>query len=349
MRAIFSDEDHLAGRPVFGRRAASWKALEDKTVIDLFWDEAGVSRMPSVIAQLNVEAIVEAYHQVDQGSGVVIAGDNRSGVHGGASYTRWAKSLEQLELIISDLSQKCDQARVMPYLEGVPCSMHGWVFPNGEQISLIPCEMLVAESERATFFDYHGAATNWRPRDEITEQMTHAVRRAASYLASHYQYRGAFTIDGVATHEGFYPTELNPRFGGALSRVSAALPDLPLLTMHCATVEGYDLGISPKELSDLLISGATAKPVIRGMIQLDQACSSPQALYFKRRGEGWELCDEADQPDARANWGVATRGSLILANIDTSCCESGEAVGKLTRALLIIAKQIVLSGHVSVS
>ena len=42
----------VAGRPVYGGRSASWAALEDKTIIDDLWDQAGVSRAPSEIVSV---------------------------------------------------------------------------------------------------------------------------------------------------------------------------------------------------------------------------------------------------------------------------------------------------------
>ncbi len=305
MRTIFSASTDLAGRSVFGAREDRWRALEDKTIIDQFWDDAGVKRVDSVNVELSFEPLSEVFAQLDQGSGVVLAGDSRSGFHGGATRTRWAQTLEHLKLIAEDLSLECDTARVMPYLEGISCSMHGWVFPNGESIGLKPCEMLVVKSERETFFDYHGAASNWRPSPDIHDQMALAVELAATHLASQYQYRGVFTIDGIATADGFYPTELNPRFGGALGRMSVALPELPILIMHYATIEGHQLGITPSELRDLIVSASDAKPVIRGMIEVDYPCPSPQTIYYRRdRGE-WLECDETEDFDAKAKWGSA--------------------------------------------
>jgi hypothetical protein len=338
MRAIFSDHNELANRAVFGAREGRWKALEDKTIIDTFWDQAGVQRVKSVIIDLNLKALLAAFNQMNQGVGIVVAGDNRSGSHGGATHTRWARTHAQLKLIVEDLSQSCDCARVMPYLEGVSCSMHGWVFPSGEYISLKPCEMLVAESERETIFDYHGAATNWQPNLEIHEQMTQAVHLAATYLATHYQYLGVFTIDGIATAEGFFPTELNPRFGGAIGRMSAALPDLPLLTMHYATIEGHELGISPSDLRELVISAADAKPIIRGMMEIHLPCSTPQDFYYQNQGSDWIACDESDDYDAKAKWGKATIGSLIFAYLEPRCFLPGEATINVVREFMTLVK-----------
>ena len=43
---------HLDGRPFLAYRRAEWVALEDKVVVDAFWDRAGVARQPSVVVPL---------------------------------------------------------------------------------------------------------------------------------------------------------------------------------------------------------------------------------------------------------------------------------------------------------
>lgn len=343
LRTIFSSSDHLAGRRVFGARPPLWQALEDKTIIDDFWDRAGVKRVASLTVRLTMDDLCKAYSQLNQGSGVVIAGDSKSGFHGGASRTRWARSTEHLGLILIDLLKECDRARVMPYLEGVSCSMHGWVFPNGEIVSLRPCEMLVSHSERETYFDYHGAASYWRPNETIHQEMRQAVESTAALLHSDYQYRGAFTVDGVATAEGFYPTELNPRFGGALGRMSAALPQLPLLTMHYASVEGHDVGLSPMELRELVIKAAEAKPIVRGMIELEITCQEPLSFFYQREGDLWRECEESEAHIAQAKWGKAIRGSLIFLYLQPESLTPYQPTIGLVSELLLTVKRRVLT------
>ena len=57
-----------------------------------------------------------------------------------------------------------------------------------------------------------------------------ATRRGAlgEQLRAEVGFRGAFTLDGVATADGFRPTELNPRFGAGLGVITRGLADVPL-------------------------------------------------------------------------------------------------------------------------
>lgn len=355
MRTIFSEGKPIAGRSVFGARPQSWQALEDKIIIDEFWDLAGVKRAPSQNIKLNLAKLQHAFHNMNHGQGVVISGDAKSGFHGGASRTRWAKTEQQLELILNELLLECEEARVMPLLEGVSCSMHGWVFPNGEYISLHPCEMLVSYSEQETKFEYHGASSYWRPSPTLEQEMREAVEKSAELLSKKYNYRGVFTVDGIATDKGFFPSELNPRFGGALSRLGSALPELPLLSMHYASIEGYDLGISPRELKELIISIAEAKPIIRGMIKLKENCTRPTTIYFKKGLEEWIVCSTLDQSedhvnqmhlsDAHIKWGSSINGSLIFAYLEPNCLNQEQASLPWVKKLLVTAKSYIKSNY----
>lgn len=324
IRTIFNTSATFAGRKVFGARQPSWIALEDKVTIDQFWDQAGIKRAPSLITSLDEAALQQALLQIDQGSGVVIAGDNRSGWHGGASRTRWARTQDDLRLITRELSGECDQARVMPFLEGVSCSIHGWVSSGGELTSFRPCEMLIGIKEN-TYFEYLGAATNWKPSPEVYAEMRAVAARAAQYLHAQYGYLGSFTIDGIDTKEGFLPTELNPRFGGALGRMVASLPQLPLLIMHFATVEGYPLGVSLDQLSSLLVDAVEANPVIRGMRELSQACPAQIRVFIRWEDGEWRGQADEEGADAELNWGPALHGSLIFGTIKPHVIPHGQS------------------------
>src|SRR5689334_17767166 len=75
---------------------------------------------------------------------------------------------------------------------------------------------------------YCGAATFWDPAQHRRTEMREVARRVEETLRGTMGYRGAFTIDGVMTEQGFLPTELNPRFGAGLGVIGRATPELPL-------------------------------------------------------------------------------------------------------------------------
>ena len=103
---------------------------------------------------------------------------------------------------------------------------------------------------------YTGCATFWDPPDEIRSEMRSIARRAGEQLRDDINFRGTFTIDGVARRDGFWPTELNPRFGAGLNTIARATGDIPILLIHDLIVAGHSPGLSMSELEAQLVEHA---------------------------------------------------------------------------------------------
>ena len=249
LRPPFAVNPSVAGRRVFGIRPPEWQALEDKVVIDAVWDEAGIPRAPYRVVPVAEAVSVNA--ELDAGDGTVWAGDATQGFNGGASYTRLIRSERDAAEAAAWFAEGCDRVRVMPFLDGLPCSIHGLVAPGDEHLVAVqPMEMLVLRGPSG--FVYCGGAPNWRPRAPVHDAMRATARRMAAHLRDTLGYRGAFTIDGVATRDGFRPTELNPRFGAALSPCNTDA--MPLTHLVEAMVEGLALDYRMAELEPYLLS-----------------------------------------------------------------------------------------------
>ena len=133
----------------------------------------------------------------------------------------------------------------MPFLDGIATSVHGIVLPDGV-VALRPVELVTLRSGHE--LHYAGCATFWDPPVAVREQMRDAARRVGEQLRAEVGFRGAFTLDGVATADGFRPTELNPRFGAGLNVITHGLADLPLHLVLDLVVAGIALPISAAEL-----------------------------------------------------------------------------------------------------
>ena len=168
----------LAGRSIYGPRRAEWQALEDKMIVDFLWDAAGIERAPSMILPVEFDALWAAHQQFDMGLGSVWVGDNRDGWHGGAKLLRWVRSRDDGTAAQDFLSERSDRVRVMPFLDGIPCSIHGWVFADAV-IGFRPCEMLVFRREGSDQLCYAGAATAG-PSEATRLQMNPPSGRAHS-------------------------------------------------------------------------------------------------------------------------------------------------------------------------
>ena len=143
----------------------------------------------------------------------------------------------------------------MPFLEGVPCSIHGMVFPAGVA-AFRPVELVTLRRPSSNRLLYAGAATFWDPPDADREAMRALARRVGEGLRDRLGYRGAFTVDGVMAAEGFVPTELNPRLGAGLSMMTGRLPGLPVALLDRALIEGEVMAFGAGELQDQVLAAA---------------------------------------------------------------------------------------------
>ena len=198
--------------------------------------------------------------------------------------------------------------------------------------------MLVTKRE-ATRFEYHGAAVHWLPSEDVQAQMRSVAERVAAHLKERYDYRGVFTVDGVAGEGGFYPTELNPRFGGAIARMATSIPDLPLLMMHYATVEGGLSEIDHEALRELILTSAAQRSSIRPMMRVSQPCAAQISAYFTLQDGAWVACEEEAEGASSVRWGPATQGSMLLSQVDQGAFEEGASTLEGCLALMRAAHE----------
>jgi hypothetical protein len=243
-------QPELAGRPFLAHRRPEWLALEDKVVVDAFWDRAGIARQPSDV--VSREDAPRAARRIDRGNGTVWAADAREGFHGGASQTYWVVDGASEADAVNALASVCDRVRVMPFIEGIPCSVHGIALPDGIAV-LRPVEMVTLRRNRS--FVYAGCATFWDPPHDVREQMRSIARTAGQRLVDEVGYRGTFTVDGVAAADGFWPTELNPRFGAGINVIARA-SGLPILLVNDLVASELDLGRSAAMIEEELLAVA---------------------------------------------------------------------------------------------
>jgi hypothetical protein len=226
---------------------------------------------------------------MEQGDGTVWAGDSRDGWHGGASLVRHVHA--GLETGASeDFVRCCDRVRVMPYLRGVPCSIHGVVISRtqprasagrgGEAsvdvIALRPVEMVVLPQPDGRFF-YCGCSTTYDPPEEVRDEMRRAATAVGHVLAREARFRGAFTIDGVATDEGFRPTELNPRNGAGLNMMARELDGLPFQFLLDAMSTEVPIDWRAHELEALLLDRFDRHRVGGTWARVPNACEPQRA------------------------------------------------------------------------
>ena len=246
------EHEYVADRKSLMYRKSSWLALDDKTVIDKLWDEIGITREQAVVVPVERTSIEATMISLDQGNGVVISGDSREGVGGGASGVRWVRTKTDLENAVTYFQKVCDLVRVMPFMEGIPCSIHGVVFDD-YVVALRPVEMIVLRKTATNEFFYAGTATFWDPSDSERQYMRDLAKRVGTSLRKKVNYRGIFTIDGVLTKFGFRPTELNTRSGAGMKSLLSGISDLPLELIAQVATSGFKADYRPAVLEDFVI------------------------------------------------------------------------------------------------
>jgi len=337
----------MAGRRVWGGRPAASLALEDKTRIDAFWDRIGVERSPFVVAPLSIGAVRGASDRMNRGWGSVWAGDARDGLHGGAHLIRWVRSESDLTEALTFFGARCDRVRIMPFLEGIPCSIHGLVFP-GHIMTLRPVELITLRPSASAKFLYAGAATYWDPHDTDREYMRGVARRVGEAFFEQVG-PGTFTVDGIMTEDGFRPTELNPRFGAGLSVMARGLPDVPLILICQALQGGEALDYRPQELEDLLVQGADTHRSGGGWTVIKKAESETHEHPVVRADGGFRLATGGQTADGTLLVGPSNVGGFVRFTPEPARMPRGPSAASQVAAAFALADREFGTGLGSLS
>lgn len=324
----------LAGRPVYGARPESWGALEDKMTVDRLWDDAGIRRAASVV--VSIEEAADAANALASELGTVWVADNTEGWHGGGEYVRWVRDPGDIAPAIEWFAAHAVRVRVMPFLDGIPCSIHGFVTDDGVAVFL-PVEMIIMRHASRPEFMYGQAANFWDPPNGARDAMRDDARRVGSLLAERHGYLGGFGIDGVCTRDGFLPTELNPRLtiGHGLHARSA---DLPLEALERMLIE-RDLDIDATGLEAFIVEAAQASR--RGGMLLPLGGHHDGATVGIRFIDGAAVAvDAAGTTDATMEIGPALMGAIIIMRLDPERTPIGPPVAPRAVAALDLARDV---------
>jgi hypothetical protein len=333
---MFNERREIAGRRVYGPRRPQWRRLEDKVVVDGLWDDLGVTRSPSEVVAAEPAALRAAAGRLDRGAGTAWAGDARQGWHGGASCLRWVRDEHDAAEAAAFLAARCDRARVMPFLEGVPCSIHGMVFPRGVA-AFRPVELVTLRRPGSGRLHYAGAATFWDPPAADRERMRELARRVGAGLRERVGYRGAFTVDGVLAAEGFLPTELNPRLGAGLSMMTRDLPDLPVGLLDRALIEGERLAVTADALERQVLAAADRVRAGGAWTVTEAAADATRELPVVFEAGACRPATGDEPPDGVLAFGPSGVGGFVRLTLDPGRVPAGPPVAPLAVAAFALA------------
>jgi len=310
-------DEPILGRPVVSGRPAAFIALEDKLLAEEIWAATGVTHAPSRITPVERDALTSASTELAGPLGVVWSGDTREGLNGGGDYVRWVRDPTDVRAVsqaMAFFAPRCDRVRVLPFLDGVPCSIHGLVLPDGTAV-LRPVEISVLRDEVACTFRYGGLSTYWDPPDHDRAHMRETARRVGEHLRAAYGYRGAFGVDGVLTADGFRPTELNSRASAGFTLVTEGLRRLFTL-LQDALVLGEDPGVRVADIEALLplLDGRrSGRPVaLAAGVALDPSLGGDTTRLLAWDGSRFKLATE----ESGNTLAVADTPSGLFAKVD---------------------------------
>ncbi|MEX1037342.1 MAG: ATP-grasp domain-containing protein [Acidimicrobiia bacterium] len=325
----FATAQIMLGRPTFGVRRPRWAAWEDKMRVDRLWEELEVPHAPYRI--VDPSEAPEAAIALAGELGTVWVADNSQGWHGGGEYVKWVADREHHENAVRWFSEHAQRVRVMPFLDGLPCSIHGWVTRSGVAVFL-PVEILILRRRDRSGFVYAGVSTVWTADDGVTAEMRSIAQRVGEYLSESDGYRGPFGVDGVLTTEGFRPTELNPRMSAGAG-VQLDSVDLPLgLVMRCE-IEGL-VDVDHTWLEETVIE--QRDPRIHLGMMSDKVVRNSMSLRWGEQG-GLTVADRGDDSLGTVTAGPAATGSYIRGSFDVGEIGIGRIVGPLTAGTLNLA------------
>jgi hypothetical protein len=219
--------------------------------------------------------------------------------------------------------------RVLPFLEGVPCSIHGFVLPDGTA-ALRPVEIAMLRDEAGHRFVYSGLGTSWDPPAADREEMRDVVRRVGAHLQAVHGYRGGFGIDGVLTADGFRPTELNSRMSAGLTTVTEVDRQFFTWLQH-TLVEGIDTGLRAADLEALVPLMDATRPAKVVALAEDVRIGGSDSFPVAWDGRAFRRADT----DTGSTLAVADSTTGLFARLDPCrALAPGRRLAEVTVALL---------------
>ena len=150
--------------------------------------------------------------------------------------------------------------------------------------------------------------------------MRDLARRVGDGLRERVGYRGAFTVDGVLTAEGFLPTELNPRLGAGLATMTRGLPDLPVGLLDRALIEGEAGAVAAGDLERQVLEAADRARAGGAWTVTDAAADATRELPVTFEGGTCRPAAGGDPADGVLSFGPSGwAGSSVWPSTRSGC------------------------------
>jgi hypothetical protein len=316
----------LGDRPGFGARPAAWVALEDKTVCDALFDTAGVARPPSRVVAASFGALRAAADALDAGAGTVWSGDARDGFNGGGQYVRWVHDGDDGRDAAGFFADHCDRVRVAPFVDGISCSVHGFVTDDGVA-ALRPVELVNLRREHGDRLQYAGCATFWDPAAADREEMRDFARPLGAHQKETVAYRVWFTLDGIMGPGGFVASECNPRPGAGIGYLGAALPEFPTDAVQYLAVAGEAAWLRAAEMEATLLEAADRVRWGGGWTPITKRIDATSTEELVIEDAGFRPAADGETADATLALGPGAVGGFMRFEFKAARTPIGPSIG----------------------
>ncbi|MFZ4584741.1 MAG: ATP-grasp domain-containing protein, partial [Acidimicrobiia bacterium] len=296
--------NRLGERAAFGPRRPDWVDLERKVRTD----EVNGAEI-AIVELAGLDRVQHIAEDLDEGHGTVWSGDPRVGVGMGGRFVRRIRNEKDAAAAYAFFSEKAagDVIRVSPFVEGMPCSVHGIVTAD-DVVVFRPVEQIVLR--HGTNLSYVGASTFWDPSFVDRYNIRKYARRVGEYLRDAHDFRGTFTLDGILSEHGFVANEVNPRPGAAMGYVEAVLPEFPSELVQHALVEGFDVLPDALEMEQFVLDHVDERRWSKVAVPTRRGPDELQVLHLF----GSKAARRSEQPDIRVAWSASRgRGSVAIA------------------------------------
>jgi hypothetical protein len=296
----------------------------------------------------NGDALRAAAGRLDLGLGTVWQGDTKEGFNGGAEYLRWVRTEEHAADAEAFFAAHCDRVRVAPFLEGIPCSIHGTVFPDAIAVYR-PVENVILRKPRQNRLHYGSTATFYDPRPEDREFMRAQALNVGKLLRERVAYRGTYTVDGISTEEGWHTVELNTRAGAGVMSISRSVPDLPFILFDMAVIAGDWAKLdapadAARQFETFLVEGSDAVRGGGAMAVLPGTCEETEERALVWEGERYRPATEGETPDAKLIMGPGDVGRFLRFVPDPQRTPVGPSIAPRAVAALAVADEVFDAG-----
>jgi hypothetical protein len=162
--------------------------------------------------------------------------------------------------------------------------------------------------------------------------------RVGEVLRQRVDFRGAFTVDGILSADGWVANECNPRFGAGLQYVRSASPNSAFDLLHHVVIAGDGPTVAAAEVEALVVEradatrwGATWTPTT----SVNWTESNSMAL--RGDAKGFEPAAEGDAADATLTYGPGHIGGFVRCEFFADRIPRGESCAPRAVAALAFA------------